>query len=169
MISEEHSLKRKPTKRATLEKKQEPIKKEKRKRKIKVPRKSDSPFDYSVSDSERNDIETMPLGSLIPETRKLVEPPIEDRYKTPDTSPSQSPQPPPFTSYNKFKSSSTAESYMKTYHLSKLRGGPGPEAGYMVYPGSRGNSPTYNQSHAPNLAKGTPSIYQSNVGFQRWN
>ena len=37
VISEEHSLKRKPTKRATLEKsKQEPIKKEKRKRKIKV-------------------------------------------------------------------------------------------------------------------------------------
>ena len=61
-----------------------------------MPRKSDSPFDYSVSDSERNDIETLPLGSLIPETRKIVETQLEDRYKTPETSPSQSPQPGPY-------------------------------------------------------------------------
>ena len=56
---------------------------------------------------------------------------------------------------------------MKTYHLSKLRT-PGQD-GYMVFPGSRGNSPTYHPAHTPNLAKGTPSIYQSSVGFQRWN
>ena len=37
VMTEDHNMKRKPTKRATLEKsKQEPIKKEKRKRKIKV-------------------------------------------------------------------------------------------------------------------------------------
>ena len=38
VMAEDHNMKRKPTKRTTLEKsKQEPIKKEKRKRKIKVP------------------------------------------------------------------------------------------------------------------------------------
>ena len=69
------------------------------------------------------------------------------------------------------KSSTTAENYIKTYHLphlSKLRAQAGQE-GYLAYPGSRGNSPTYSSSYTPTLAKGTPSIYQSSVGFQRWN
>jgi len=174
VVNDDHAMKRKNTKRTSLEKnKAEPIKKEKKKRKIKV-RKSDSPFDYSVSDSERNDIDTLTLGNtLLAEAslKKFNDSHVEERYKTPEHSPSHSSPPgydnKTYSSYTKFKSSSTAESYMKTYHLSKL--GSTAQGGYMVYPGSRGSSPTYHPAHTSNLAKGTPSIYQSSVGFQRWN